>query len=57
MMIPDKKQARAARLQHEAENCLTLAITTQEPAFAADLIDEALKLARRAHEMTTDATS
>lgn len=55
-MIQSKQQARAARLKHEAENCLSLAVTTQEPAFAAELIDEALKLARRAHEIANGGT-
>ncbi|HVF94145.1 MAG TPA: hypothetical protein VM900_07500 [Sphingomonas sp.] len=49
--VSDKKQSRAVRLQQEAANCLAIALTTREPDFAAALIDEALKLARRAQQI------
>jgi len=46
---------RAVRLHIEAGNCLDIAIGNKDPAFAADLIDEAIKLARRARELTAAA--
>ncbi len=42
---------RAIRLNEEASNCLTIAIRQTDRAFAADLIDEALRLAKRAREL------
>ncbi|QDZ07790.1 hypothetical protein FPZ24_10085 [Sphingomonas panacisoli] len=46
---------RAVRLHIEAGNCLDIAIGKKDPAFAADLIDEAIRLARRARELTAAA--
>lgn len=46
---------RAVRLHIEAGNCLDIAIGKEDPAFAAELIDEAIKLARRARELTAAA--
>jgi hypothetical protein len=43
---------RAARLHQEALNCLTIAV--REEAHSAELIDEALRLAKRSREL--DAT-
>lgn len=43
---------RAQRLAQEARNCLTIAVGHGDVAFAAELIDEALKLAQRARELT-----
>jgi hypothetical protein len=40
---------RAARLHQQALNCLTIAV--KEEAHSAELIDEALKLAKRAREL------
>ena len=51
MTVPEKKRRRAARLQDEASNCVALAVSTKQTAFAAELIDEALKLAKRAQEI------
>lgn len=42
---------RAARLRNEAGNCLSIAIDMRDPQFAAQLIDEALLLARRSREL------
>lgn len=33
-------------------NCLTLAIGQRDPAFAGTLIDEAIRLVRRARELS-----
>lgn len=43
---------RAQRLADEARNCLTIAVGHGDVAFTAELIDEALKLARRARELS-----
>lgn len=53
----DAKSAppRAVRLHIEAGNCLDIAIGKTDPEFAADLIDEAIKLARRARELAAAA--
>ena len=40
---------RAARLHQEALNCLKIAV--KEEAHSADLIDEALRLAKRSREL------
>lgn len=42
---------RAVRLRTEAGNCLTIAVGQRDPAFAAELIDEAIRLMRRAREL------
>ena len=42
---------RAARLKIEAGNCLTIAVGKSNPDDVADLIDEAMRLARRAREL------
>lgn len=47
----DRAQSRAQRLKLEAGNCLSLAVTERSTAFAAELIDEAMKLWRRADEL------
>ncbi|MEG3182225.1 hypothetical protein [Sphingomonas sp. LT1P40] len=44
---------RALRLHEEASNCLAIAVRQTDRAFAADLIDEALRLAKRARELAT----
>ena len=54
MVVPEKKSSRAARLRREASNCVALAVSTSQTSFAADLIDEALKLAKRSQEMGAD---
>lgn len=46
---------RALRLKTEAGNCLALAVGQPDPAFAAELIDEALRLMRRAQELARAA--
>ncbi len=45
------RPARALRLKTEARNCLTIAIRQRDTAFAGELIDEAMRLARRAREL------
>lgn len=47
----DRARDRAARLRDEALNCLTFAVREGDEAHAADLIDEALRLARRSREL------
>ena len=54
MRVTDKPntaraQERAARLHQEALNCLRIAVT--EETHSAELIDEALKLAKRSREL------
>ena len=51
--LPDASSrfARARRLHREAANCITLAVAQKDLAFAAELIDEATRLARRAREL------
>lgn len=46
-----KQPSRAQRLAQEARNCLTIAVGQKDTAFAADLIDEAARLAARAREL------
>ena len=47
---------RADRLRREASNCLQIAVRERDPAFTAQLIDEALRLAARARDLrATDA--
>ncbi len=43
--------ARALRLRTEAGNCLTIAVAQRDPVFAGELIDEAIRLMRRAKEL------
>ena len=43
---------RAGRLREQATNCVTFAIVEPDAAHAAELLDEALRLARRARELT-----
>lgn len=43
---------RAQRLQQEAQNCLEIAVREKDGGFAADLIDEAVRLANRARELS-----
>ncbi|WP_423604873.1 hypothetical protein [Sphingomonas sp. MS122] len=47
------RPTRAERLRREASNCLTIAVAQRDLAFAAELIDEALRLAGRARELAT----
>ncbi|MDC7811460.1 hypothetical protein [Sphingomonas koreensis] len=51
--LPDASSrfARARRLHREAANCLTLAVGQKDLAFAGELIDEAMRLTRRAREL------
>ena len=46
---------RAVRLHIEARNCLDIAIGKNDPDFVAELIDEAIRLARRARELAAAA--
>lgn len=50
-----KAPPRAVRLHIEAGNCLDIAIGKKDVAAAAELIDEAIKLARRARELSAAA--
>lgn len=45
------RPARAERLRQEARNCLTIAVGQKDGHFAAELIDEALRLTQRAREL------
>jgi hypothetical protein len=47
----DRTRDRAARLRDEALNCLAFAVREGDEAHAAELIDEALRLARRSREL------
>ena len=48
---PTAALARSAKLRNQAGNCLTIAVKEDETRHSADLIDEALKLAKRAREL------
>ncbi|WP_206599101.1 hypothetical protein [Sphingomonas turrisvirgatae] len=50
-MSRTKPPSRAHKLAQEAKNCLTIAVAQKDPAFAGDLIDEAIRLAARAREL------
>jgi hypothetical protein len=54
---PSGFSPRALRLKIEAGNCLTIAVRQEDPAFAGELIDEAIKLARRARELDKTSSS
>lgn len=43
---------RATRLRRQAENCIDIALETKDAPFAADLIDEATRLALRARAIS-----
>lgn len=47
--------ARALRLKTEARNCLTIALGHRDTSFAGELIDEAIRLTRRARELGAQA--
>jgi phage host-nuclease inhibitor protein Gam len=47
----DRTRRRAEKLQREATNCLSLAVTERSTEFAADLIEEASMLMRRVSEL------
>lgn len=51
--LPDASPrfARARRLHREAANCLALAVAQRDLNFAAELINEAMRLTRRAREL------
>lgn len=51
MTTRTKPPSRAHRLAQEAKNCLTIAVAQKDPSFAADLIDEAVRLSARAREL------
>jgi hypothetical protein len=48
---------RALRLKTEAGNCLTIAVGKTDPVFAGELIDEAMRLMRRAQELANAKTA
>ena len=47
------RSPRSNKLRQQASNCLTIAVREKAPDFAAELIDEAIRLARRARELET----
>jgi hypothetical protein len=47
----DRVRDRAARLHHEALNCLAIAVGEKVEEHAAQLIDEAIRLMRRSVEL------
>ena len=47
----DRLRDRALRLHQEALNCLTIAVGEKVEQHAAQLIDEAVRLTRRAEEL------
>ena len=47
-----RARERAARLRDEARNCVTFAVDEPDTGHAAELIDEAVRLARRSRELT-----
>lgn len=51
----DRKRLRAEKLRREASNCLSVAIAERSDDHAAELIDEAVKLAQRARQITLKA--
>jgi hypothetical protein len=51
LLFTDRTRLRAQKLQREAENCLSLALSEPTATFAADLIEEAAMLIRRANEL------
>lgn len=46
-----KPPSRAHKLAQEARNCLTIAVSQKDTEFAADLIDEAVRLSARARQL------
>ncbi len=52
LVLASPAPPRAQRLAQEARNCLTIAVGHGDVVFAADLIDEAVKLAQRARELS-----
>jgi hypothetical protein len=48
----DRLRDRAARLHREAMNCLAIAVGEKVEQHAAQLIDEAIRLTRRAAELS-----
>ncbi len=44
---------RSLKLRQQASNCLSIAVREKTPDFAAELIDEAVRLVRRAGELDT----
>jgi len=53
MRSSHKSRARAEKLEREAANCLSLAVSEKSTGFAADLIAEAAMLLRRARELSS----
>jgi hypothetical protein len=45
------RPSRAERLRREARNCLAIAVGQKDGQFAAELIDEAIRLTQRAREL------
>lgn len=50
-VLESPRPTRAERLRREARNCLTIAVGQKDLDFAAELIDEAIRLTRRAREL------
>jgi len=53
MLRSHKSRVRAEKLEREAANCLSLAVSEKSTGFAADLIAEAAMLLRRARELSS----
>ncbi len=51
------RPTRADRLRREASNCLTIAVAQRDLAFCAELIDEAVRLSRRARELAATSAA
>jgi hypothetical protein len=51
--LSERQLKRAIRLRAEADNCIALVLKS-ETQFAADLIDEAVMLAKRARELSRE---
>lgn len=47
------RSPRSIKLRQQASNCLSIAVREKTEDFAAELIDEAIRLARRARELET----
>ena len=49
----DRLRDRAARLHEEARNCLAIAVGEKAEHYAAQLIDEAIRLMHRSDELSS----
>ena len=49
--IDPTRASRSIKLRKQASNCLSIAVREKTEDFAAELIDEAIRLAQRAREL------